>query len=476
MSQHPQSIDNNLDEKLANAHMFDLELALYTDTNSIENNLSIIEGEIPKNTKSELIDLEAKLNHLIDEQDEILDTAIKARTSAKWRQKLRTAPKFLGKIGQYMLTASLVAIPIISDFAPEAIEAGKGSFEAIKNIVTGESVEQLYKFFTDYRTTHETLTNLLTEENIRNVAIFGAWHGFLLEARNGWDKMFERTFGTYTSGRITNRSGQQIDVASVIAAYNRLGIDFYTKDSELRDEETLVSDIKNVAKHASSLSQVEIIDLMKATGLISGEQYKDMLKLQVVSDIRSGKYNDHQTDIAITVLPLLDYISNALHATYRYDDRQRRSALVTEKFYDNVVFDKQGYEQVDHFMRRCLARGEGGYQRPKEKSSTVSLIKEHILSAILSDDKKVMREIMHVIQLSQKAIEGLGIKSASDAVLANESESPNLIIKASSHKFDLVKSVGVENIAALVHSGRALESVINKHTTPKNDSPRRLAV
>ncbi|ELP5901883.1 hypothetical protein QTV49_003884 [Vibrio vulnificus] len=476
MSQHPQSIDNNLDEKLANAHMFDLELALYTDKNSIENNLSIIERDIPKNTKSELTDLEVSLNHLINDQDEILDTAIKARTSVKWRQKLRTAPKFLGKVGQYMLTASLVAIPVISDFAPEAIEAGKGSFEAIKNIATGESVVQLYKFITDYRATHETITSLITEENIRNVAIFGAWHGFLLEARNAWDKMFERTFGAYSSGQITNMTGQQIDVASIIAAYNRLGIDFYTKDSELRDEEALVADIKNIAKHASSLSQVEIFDLMKATGLISSEQYKDMLKLQVVSDIRTGKYNEHQTDIAITVLPLLDYISNALHATYRYDDRQRRAALVTEKFYDNVVFDKQGYEQVDSFMRSCLARGEGGCQRPTDDNSAINLIKEHILSAILSDDKKEMREIMYVIQLSQKAIESLGVKSASDAVLANESESPNLIIKASSHKFDLVKSVGVENIAALVHSGRALTSVIDKHTTPKNDAQRRLVV
>lgn len=476
MSLNTHTIGSDLDEKLANAYMFDMELALYTDMSSIENNLSIIEEAIPKNIQSKLIRFESTLNQLIEDQDEILDTAIKARNSTKWRQKLRTAPKFLGKVGQYMLTASLVAIPIISDFAPDAIEAGKGSFEAIKSLATGESIEQLHKFFSDYRTSYDTITSLITEENIKNVAIFGAWQGFLIEARNVWDKMFERTWGTYTSGKVTIKSSYEVDVASIISAYNRLGIDFYTKGSELKDEELLVSDIKNMTQHAASLSQVELIDLMRATGLITTEQYKDMLKMQVVSDIRSGKYNEYQTDMAITVLPLLDYVTNALHLTYRYDDRLRRSTLLAEKICDKFVFDKQGYEQVNNFMRRCLTRGEGGYQRPIDDTSSVNLIRENILSAILSDDRKVMREIMNVIQLSQQAIESLDLHSAADAVMANESKSPILIMKASDHKFDLVKSVGVENIAALVHSGKALGSVIDKHSTPKNVSVGRLSL
>ncbi|KDM91033.1 hypothetical protein [Photobacterium galatheae] len=475
MSKEKQpELDKELEQKIAKARVLDSKLASYTDVNKINKNLATIEKDLPSDRKAFIQDLEDKLNQLISNQDKLISTAIKALNRIKKHDIRKKIPDFLAKHGKPLLKVAVATIPLA--FIPDAIEvvtAGKNNWDAIKELI---SIDQLQQLHNDFQHARDTILEHINEENIKEIFAYGMWTGIALEMKHQCSMLFERLFGAYTSGKITTQAGEKIDTAAVLAAYKRIGVDFYQDKINLNDLEKVVAEIKQVAEKVHSLDEIGIINFSRANGIISHDQHTEMLKVQIISGVKDNTYTPQQTELTASVVPILNQVAEALHQTYRYDDNQRRMIALAKPVINNLVFDKEGYEKVDQFMRKCFARDDGGHQNPSNPESTVNLLKEHILSSIASNDQKTMRELANVIQVTQNAIQNLEINNAADAVLAeavleNETSATNPLEKYD-NRANLVKNVGVENIAAIIQSGKSLEQSNNMQKNEKVELSR----
>ena len=394
-------------------------------------------------------------SNALNDYTKLTETAVLAHNKASQNEKVRKIPRYIGNVTYWALTASVFALPFISDTDIQQFGALKGAFE-LKALASG-ALDGL----------SGNLDNLFSvvKDNAAGFAKFAGWQFAIGQIKGSWNNFWDQHLGALSSGQIKMLGSESVDTAAVMAAYNRLGVSFYCSDNSIRERADVIKEIDSLSNRVSTLSDVNVAHFMRATGVLPHDEYSSFLSNKIASKVQANEYTKYDAEVAKVIMPQAEHLAHAIHAMYRFDKDIRNDIPIVEKYKDTIVFTNDELMKIESFLKSCNVVDSGGLHNVEKKTdgqalskATISseIIAEHILVSTLNSQHNVMSELTDILEMCEQALSRLGMSNMVEAANpANHSKRIELF----RNNDNLLLELGMAEAASLFSACEQLKGI-----------------
>ncbi|MCY9865040.1 hypothetical protein OTK49_21210 [Vibrio coralliirubri] len=412
-------------------------------------------------------ELIAKLQTKIRDSRLLTESALKVTKSYDIRANIRKAPRFFGKAAFAVLTGSIVTAAVFQGGEVEQFKALSEllnltdlSVELGKSIANGDFKEYLNGLW-------DKVSN-----NSGGYLKYGAYQLALAKAKGAWDNITNDVLGAYASGVLKLEDQTVVQSASVIAAYDRLGVPL-TIDGNTREIEQIQKEIEELVDRADYMSASELAHFMKATGVLDSEGYCMALNQAISKKVDDREMDQFSAVYSTRVAMRVGEHAEALVQMYDADASARQAAPNLNKFMDNIIFTQDEFNRVGSLLKKAGALDDGGMVKNKKAGNIAKeLVTEHILASLETGNTKVISELKGAIGCMESVFEKSGIKDSNDLyrLMGGQTEGATLKQKVIANR--VYNSVNGTNIDAILATSREIKDSLEGLKSSQVSRPR----
>lgn len=385
-----------------------------------------------------------KLTALLEKHEQFTDSAVIAHNKLEKNEKRRAKIRIVGNTLFTVLAGSAVSqLPSLA-----------ADMEQYKNVVSAFEMKSLLSGAMGGISEHIEKLMDVVQENYAGLIRFGGWQALLVQGKGVWNNFFDKTLGAYSSG------GEKMDAASVVAAYEKIGIKIFDgDDGTVYNIDSIKNKIQTFKEQGNTKDTVQIAHFLRGAGFLSHDHYQDILRDKLAENLNSSKNREISPDIAMAIAPSASIIADVLYKSFHFETDRRKSVPIVNKVIKTELFTENEYKELKSFMKTCHAFDVGGLHKTSSNEDSFEsrdLIADHILNALISDNGLAAGEIQEMINMTEKAITKLNLEVEPDAV-------PKAYMPST--KQGLVNSLGSEAIQAITD---VKEKISNNELSTQN--------
>lgn len=415
-------------------------------------------------------ELLARLDEKIKSSRLLTESAIKVTKSYDRRASIRKVPRFLGKAAYAVLTGSIVTAAV---FQSGEIEQFKAMSELLnftdlatdlaKNIVNGDFKEYLNGLW-------DKVSN-----NGLGYAKYGAFQFALAEAKGVWDNVSNDVLGAYASGVVKLEDKTLLQSATVIAAYERLGVPL-TLGGDVRDIDEIKKDISELVERVDYMSKSELAHFMRATGIINSDTYCLAMTNSITEKVRRGEMDQVSATVAVLASARANELAASLVQMYETDALCRQFTPTIERIAGKVLFTEDEFNKVGELLKKAGVIDDGGVVKVNQKlgvRNAHSLLLEHLLSTLETGDPKAISEIRGTMKCLESALASVGIKSVADIYAVSTKSFSDLSLSQWALGKRVINNTGAINVEGVIKASESIREGVaalknNQSTRPRN--------
>ena len=403
---------------------------------------------LPDITSSELM---AKLSDKIRDSRLLTESAVKVTKSYNIRAGIRKVPRFLGTVGYAVLTGSIVTAAVFQGGEVEQFKELSDllnytdlAIDFAKNVANGDFKEFL-----------NGLWDKVTD-NGSGYARYAAWQLALTKAKGLWNTLSDDVLGAYSIGALQIGENHVMQSATVIAAYERLGVPLII-NGEAREIEEIKKDINELVERADLMSKTELAHLMRATGVIGSDVYCSALARSVTDKIQAGQMDSASVIIATEISRRPEAHADLL--VRMYDLGSMVSGLGT------ILFTDDEFKKVESLLKSAGVIDAGGEVKSKKKlgiNTPREMMEEHILTQLESGDPKAIRELHGIFKCLELAVQRVGLTNLGDIHKVMVGSYSELSLAQYTMGKRVLNQVGAHGVEAILTTSSGIKHGLDK--------------